>query len=157
MRQRKYTDEQLINAVKNNLSIAGVLKELGLAEAGGSYKLFHGNVKRLNLDISHFTGQGHLKNKTHEWNTKIPLDEVLIKDSTYTTSSTLRKRLIKEGILIDQCNRCGITDWQEEKLSLHLDHIDGNNTNNELGNLRLLCPNCHSLTPTYCGKNKKKK
>lgn len=156
MSKRKYTDQQFIDAVKNNLSIAGVLKELGLAEAGGSYKLFHARVKKLNISTTHFTGQAHLKDKHHSWNYKIPTEQILIENSAYTASSTLRKRLIKEELLSDKCSICFITEWCGEKLSLHLDHINGNNTDNRIDNLRLLCPNCHSLTSTYCGKNKGK-
>lgn len=153
---RKYTDKQFADAVQNNFSVRNVLKTLGLAPAGGSYKTFYANVKRLQLDISHFTGQGFLKGKSHDWAPKISLDEILITDSNYTNTSHLRKRLVREGILSDKCSRCNLSQWQGEKIILHLDHIDGDNTNNQISNLRLLCPNCHSLTPTYCGRNKNK-
>jgi len=53
-----------------------------------------------------------------------------------------------------QCALCGISEWNNQPLSLDLDHIDGNHANNELSNLRYLCPNCHSQTPTYKSKNK---
>ena len=52
-----------------------------------------------------------------------------------------------------KCLHCGISNWQGKTLKLHLDHIDGNNNFNVRSNLRLLCPNCHSQTETYCGKN----
>jgi hypothetical protein len=155
-RRRKYTDQDFANAVKNNFSIRAVLEELNVVPTGGSYKLFTQRVKKLNLDTSHFTGQGHLKGKTHNWSLKFPIEQILVKDSTYLNTSFLRKRLIKENLLSDECSRCKIKDWQGEPLSLHLDHIDGDNTNNQIDNLRLLCPNCHSQTPTYCGRNKKK-
>jgi HNH endonuclease len=157
MRIRKYTDQQFIDAVKNNFSVRTALKELGLAPAGGSYKLFHARVKKMGLDTSHFTGQGHLKGKENMWHPKIPLEEILVRNSKYHNTSGLRRRLVKEGFLENKCSRCGIDNWQGEELSLHLDHIDGDNSNNERDNLRLLCPNCHSLTPTYCGRNKGKK
>jgi 5-methylcytosine-specific restriction endonuclease McrA len=51
------------------------------------------------------------------------------------------------------CSECGISDWNGKELRLELDHIDGDSTNNLVENLRLLCPNCHSQTPTYKAKN----
>jgi hypothetical protein len=68
-------------------------------------------------------------------------------------SVTLRKYLIaKRG---NKCEICGVVDWNNKSLSLHVDHIDGNSDNNLPINLRLLCPNCHSQTETFCGRNKK--
>jgi 5-methylcytosine-specific restriction endonuclease McrA len=65
---------------------------------------------------------------------------------------TLRKFLIEEtGYICSRCNNVG--EWQGEKLSLEVDHIDGNRNNNYPSNLRFLCPNCHSLTPTWRAKN----
>lgn len=156
MSARKYTDQQFIDAVAKSFSIREALKTLGLAPAGGSYKIFHNRVKQLNISTKHFTGQSYLKGKIHHGHIKTPLDLVLIKESPYLNSCNLKKRLIKEELLVNECNRCKIKEWQDEPLSLHLDHIDGDNTNNQISNLRLLCPNCHSQTPTYCGRNKKK-
>ena len=100
-------------------------------------------AKRIGLE---FTGIGSGK--------KIDLQEILEgKHPSYQTLK-LKKRLIKENILENVCLSCGIDDWQGKEISLHLDHIDGNNHNHALSNLRLLCPNCHSQTDTWCGKNK---
>ena len=66
----------------------------------------------------------------------------------------LKNRLLKENILENKCSICGIDEWQGKEISLQLDHIDGDNHNHRLENLRLVCPNCHSQTDTYCGKNK---
>ena len=54
-----------------------------------------------------------------------------------------------------KCANCGLIEWQGQVLSLHLDHINGINNDHRIENLRFLCPNCHSLTETYAGKNKK--
>jgi Zn finger protein HypA/HybF involved in hydrogenase expression len=69
-------------------------------------------------------------------------------------SRTLRRYLTEErgGY---KCNECGIANWNGKEIALHIDHIDGNSDNNFPSNLRFLCPNCHSQTHTYCGRNKK--
>jgi hypothetical protein len=72
---------------------------------------------------------------------------------TYPTLK-LKKRLLEESILDNKCDECGITKWQNKEIVLQLDHIDGNCHNHKLNNLRMLCPNCHSQTDTWCGKNK---
>jgi 5-methylcytosine-specific restriction endonuclease McrA len=72
----------------------------------------------------------------------------------YATRASVRKRIIKENLLPYKCNECRISEWKGKKLSLHLDHINGVNGDNRIENLRFLCPNCHSLTETYTGKNK---
>lgn len=156
MASKLYTDQDIIKAVAENYSVRKVLEALGLIPAGGSYKLFYTNVKRLNLDISHFTGQAHLKGKPGFNQPKQELSTILVEESTYTSTYKLKGRLIKAGLIEEKCQKCKILYWEGEKLSLHLDHIDGCNTNNTIENLRLPCPNCHSLTPTYCGKNKGK-
>ena len=53
----------------------------------------------------------------------------------------------------NKCLICGISEWNDKPIVLHLDHIDGNNNNFKRENLRFICPNCHSQTDTYCGKN----
>jgi len=69
----------------------------------------------------------------------------------------LKHRLIREGILEPKCYRCGLTTWQGLPIPLELEHKNGNPHDNSLDNLTLLCPNCHALTATYRGKNKKSK
>lgn len=156
MRHRSWTNEQLINAVKSSYSYRQTLLALNLKGAGGNYKHVREVITELKLDTSHWTGQAHLKGKSCSWSPKKMYSEILIENSSYSSTHSLKHRLIKDGLLIDRCSRCDVTHWLEEKLSLHLDHINGIRTDNRIENLRLLCPNCHSLTETYAGKNKKK-
>ena len=69
-------------------------------------------------------------------------------------SITLKRYLIEEkgGY---KCSKCNISEWNGTNIALHIDHIDGNSDNNFPSNLRFLCPNCHSQTETYCGRNVK--
>ena len=131
-----------------------MLIDFGLnPDNGNNNRWIKTKISKLGLDISHFLGKGHLKGKTHNWKHKIPLTELLVDNSDYLTSR-LSKRLVKEGIFLYNCFICKINNWMGSKLTLHLDHINGVNTDNRIENLRLLCPNCHSQTITYCSKNK---
>lgn len=125
---------------------------------GANYKTVHQYVKSFNLDTSHWTGQAHNKGKKNYSTKRIPLKEILKKESTYSNNSNLKRRLIEEGFIEEKCKECGIDPvWKGKKLVLILDHIDGDNTNNERINLRLLCPNCNSQQSTFAGRNKKRK
>ena len=147
----KISDEQFIRAVKESSSIHSALLSLGLCGTGGSYISYHNRIKALGLDTSHMKGQGWNKGKKFP-----PVRElsVYLKRGSTINSNSLRKRLISENVFEDKCCICSISIWQGRKLSLQLDHIDGDRTNNEIQNLRLLCPNCHSQTNTFAGRNK---
>lgn len=84
------------------------------------------------------------------------LKSVMTKNSKYSRG-TLKSRLIKEGVLENRCNNCGIKPtWNGKVLVLVLDHINGVRNDHRFSNLRLLCPNCNSQTETFCGKNVKR-
>jgi hypothetical protein len=158
---RQYTrrpitsDEDFINAVKSSFSIAEALRKMGLSPYGGSYKQFKLRVDRLQIDTSHFTGAGHLKGKKHNWSKKTPLEELLIENSTRVMDSSLKKRIVNDGLLPHKCAICGLENiWQGLPITLHIDHINGNPFDHRIENLRFLCPNCHSQTPNFGAKNR---
>lgn len=143
-KKRGYTDKQIIKAVKTSGSIRQVLIKLGLTETGGNYRSIKKKFRELQLDTSHFHGQG--------WNKKLkfipqpaqPIKEILIKNSDFQTSH-LRRRLIKEGIKKYKCERCGRKRWMGYKIPLTLHHINKDNRDNRIKNLEILCANCHRI------------
>ena len=152
MTRKRVSDEQIIQAIEEATCVRDALRKLKMAQSGGNYQTIKRCIERFNLDTSHFHGLGFQPG--HNCATKLPDKEVFVANGNYNRSK-LKTRIFEGNLLPEICSRCGISEWQGEKLSLHLDHINGIRNDNRLENLRLLCPNCHSLTETYCGKANK--
>jgi hypothetical protein len=147
-----YTREQLELAVKDSTSFRQVLLNLGLSPQGGNNATVQRFIKKWNIDTEHFLGapqKGMPKRTRTEISTYLNNEKPI-------GSFRLKNRLIRENILRPICSQCENTNWLGRSIPLELDHVDGNNENNNLSNLRLLCPNCHALTSTYRGKNQKR-
>jgi hypothetical protein len=153
VKQRKYTDEQLAEAVRTSYSVRAVLEKIGLTPAGGNYESIKKRVGELGLDTSHFLGQAILKGQAHSYGTRA-LGDILVHRKLENTWR-LRNRLLDEGLKEHCCERCGRGEWLGESIPLELHHRDGDRTNNTLSNIELVCPNCHALTDNYRGSKKK--
>lgn len=136
---KKYKD--VIFACETQATMVLAAESLGIP-----YKTFIRIAKKLNCYKPNQGGKG-LPGETPK--TLIPLDEILRGNHPQYQSSKLRIRLIKENIKKEECEICGITEWNGKPVPLELDHIDGNNSNHILNNLRIICPNCHHQTPTH--------
>lgn len=150
----KYSKEDLENAVKESKSIASVCRILNIRPVGGNYKTIKIKLKKWNINYSHFTGQGWNVGLKFRPMKKRPLSEILVKDSDYTSTYHLKERLFDEGIKERKCEKCGLIEWMELPIPLELEHINGDNMDHRIENLKILCPNCHAQTPTHRGKNK---
>src|SRR3989344_3586321 len=154
MRKRSWSEVQLIEAARTSASLRQVIAKLGLIEAGGNYDQVRKYIKGLEIDITHFKGRSWNKGMRGRLMPLIPTKDILIKGSTYQ-SFKLKRRLFNEGLKMKRCEECGWAKSTEDGyLPLELDHINGDRHDNRLENLRVLCPNCHSLKPTHRGRNK---
>lgn len=143
MKQRSvtFTDADLIRCYESNLSLHETAVKLNSTaltvwRRAKSLRLFWKEMKRNNRCE------------------KLDLNEILEGKHPYYQTFKLHNRLLREGVKEHKCEICGNTEWNGKPIPLQLDHIDGNSHNHILTNLRLICPNCHAQTETYCGKNK---
>ncbi len=154
-KERSWSDDQLICAVAQSKSYRSVIAKLGLIPAGGNYVQVQSKIKDLRLDTAHFTGKGWNKGIKYHSNSR-PLIKDLLVLGNKVQSFKLKRRLYESGLKSQKCELCG---WAETsidgRIPLELDHINGDHNDNRLENLRILCPNCHSLQSTHRGRNKK--
>lgn len=155
---RRYDKEWLTELCADSYSYAEVLRKAGRKQGGGAQETLKKKIEEFEIDISHFTGmhwQASPNQAPQQGREKYTLEEVFVKDSP-VTQKVLRGYVERHQVIEYKCVNCGCDgNWQGGVISLEIDHIDGDNSNNELDNLRYLCPNCHALTETYRGRNKK--
>lgn len=146
------SDEEFKKLIATHRSWCDCARAVGLSPNGANSKIqLKKRVEELNCDISHFSAT-YTANKA---STKYSLEEIMVENSTYTNITRLKERIIRANIIPYECAICGNKgEWLEKKLVLQLDHINGQHYDHRKENLRFLCPNCHSQTETFSGKNK---
>lgn len=151
----KYDQVKLRTIVKECETMRQVAIALNLNESGGTFLTLRKKIAEWEIDISHFVGKSFSKGKPSH--NSVSLQDIL-ENKIYIRSQSVKNKLIKAGIFKYQCmnSKCNLKEWLGNTLVLELDHIDGNRKNNNLVNLRLLCPNCHSQTSTWRGRRNKK-
>lgn len=144
--------EDIQEKVNHCNSICDMLEAFGYQRTSGSMaKVMKNVISTYGIDISHFKPFHRTNQKP-----KYSLEEILVSNSPYTNISKLKDRILKAGLLKYECECCGNQgQWNGKPLVLQLDHKDGDHSNHSIENLRFLCPNCHSQTDTYSGKNAK--
>ena len=143
---KKFTEDQIVQIVKESRSYREVCIKMGYSGEGGSISRIKDKIDNAwKIDTSHFLGQGWNK-ENYDYN-KFQEETKYHRDSFISPLIKLRGR---------KCEKCGIEEWLGQPINLEVHHIDGDRTNNNLENLQLLCPNCHSYTPNFRRKNDKR-
>lgn len=137
--------ERIKEVIPQCINFTEVLEMLSIPRQGNNSNTLKRLLDENNIDYSHFTGRARVYN-----NTSTSINEYL-SNRVKITSGKLRIKLLAEGLKENKCEICGITKWHGKPIVCQLHHIDGNNQNNNLENLQILCPNCHSQTENYCG------
>ncbi|MFI2374101.1 HNH endonuclease [Streptomyces sp. NPDC018964] len=155
----KWTRQILEPVVAASTSVNEVLRRLGLDPVGGHHTNISRRIKAYGIDTSHFTPAARTERQRYNQRRRTAA-EILVHDTSghaRRIPGSRLKRAMQEFGVEEHCALCGIEPmWLGEPLPLEVDHIDGNWRNNQIENLRILCPNCHSTTDSYRGRSKRR-
>ena len=133
---KKFTEAEIVLFVQNATSYSEVARQIGYQSSGSGVQIVQKLIKERGIDISHFKG--------HAWN----------KNENNLSHPYIKKQFLMQ--VLYECAECKINSWNNKSIALTVHHKDGDRSNNDFSNLILLCPNCHSQTENFCGKNRRK-
>ena len=144
----KDESKNIIEACNTSISMAAAATKLGM----------HFNTfRRRATELGVYSPNQGLKGGTRYKTPRYQLSDILEGKHPQYQTNKLRLRLIREKIKEQKCEICKVDVWNGKLLSLELNHKDGDRTNHRLENLEIICPNCHSQTPTFRGRNIRQK
>ena len=145
----KISSNEFRELVKKSETLSEIFKAFGMSNKGANYKTLVRRLEEENIPVEHLRKGPKIPPKAQ------PISQILVENSSFNRTH-LKERLIKENIVEYVCQKCRTgPNWNGLKLSLQLDHKNGVSNDNRVENLQFLCPNCHSQTTSYAGKNKK--
>ncbi|MCC5477436.1 HNH endonuclease [Streptomyces barringtoniae] len=148
---RRRAPEELRIAVAESISIAETLRRLGCPDTGTQRALLREWVAEEGISTAHFLGQAHQRGKTRTDRIRRPEDILVKHDGRRRTRTHLLRRALHEVGIPEECAECGVgPEWFGQPMTLEIDHINGDWSDDRRENLRLLCPNCHATTSTWC-------
>lgn len=149
--QAPFSEEDLREAISQAVCWADALRFLGYEVKGANYRTLQRHARQWGISTDHFDKNAGRRRAA--LNQQIPLDQALVKGSTYPRGR-LKRRLLALGIKQPICELCGQGEyWHGRRMSLILDHINGVANDHRLENLRMVCPNCAATLETHCGRN----